>query len=70
MNGQETVKVAARFLVDSYEFWVGQGKTPQEARENALREVAELRHDPFSPRGKELDRYALNVFVAMAGGVL
>lgn len=57
-NEKETKSLVRQFFKDSYNFWKREGKCDNEAYSLALKEAANIKHDPFIPYGEPLDEKA------------
>lgn len=63
INKNDTTHLLEEFFSDSFRFWVNGGKDDRKAFELALNEVRELKCNPFSPQGDELDPEAKAQFI-------
>lgn len=55
LDRQKTKEIVTSFYYECYKFWEREGRSVSEAKRLALRDCQELKHDPYVPRGEELD---------------
>ena len=63
LNAERTKEIINSFYEDCVKFWIREGRETTEARRLAIRDCEELKHDPFSPCGEELDLKAKDEFL-------
>ena len=56
MNYIETLDTLSKFFADCVKFW------PNDLQ-NAIKDVERVKRDPYSPRGKKLDKTAKQDFI-------
>lgn len=50
-----TIRLLTKMYADCFGFWIGEGRSVQEALSLALTEISEMTHNPFDPHGDLLD---------------
>ena len=64
LNAKQTQVVVEKHFKACYDFWIRSGcKDEREAFENAINDIRNMKHDPFSPHGEEIDIEARDQFI-------
>ena len=65
LNKKETKRLLKEFAWSCYEFWANELNTDddKEVWTNVIRDLECTNHDPFSPKGEELDKNAKTEFM-------
>ena len=65
LNARETKKTLKAHTWSCYEFWANELNTDddKEVWSNVIRDLECTNHDPFSPKGEELDEVAKTEFI-------
>lgn len=63
ISKEETIYLVNRFFEKCFEFWANDGKSGKEAFDLALKETAEIKHNPFVPMGDLLDPNAQREYI-------
>jgi hypothetical protein len=64
LNHEETYKILGEFFNDCVRFWILKGvKDYKEAFALAIKDVKNIKHNPYSPHGELLDVEAKELFI-------
>lgn len=63
LNAHQTQLIMERHFKSCYNFWLRTVHNEREAYINAIEDVRNMKHDPFSPCGEEIDIETRDAFV-------
>lgn len=59
MDYHESYWVVTEFYISCLRFHMREGREPLEAHQWAYKDIEHIKHEPFSPHGKELNQQAV-----------
>lgn len=63
LSKEKTMEILEQFSQECYDFWIRQGKSHKDAFELALKDIKDVKHDPYVPCGELLDAEAKEEFI-------
>ena len=63
IDAKETEIILNQFFTECVAFWKRNGKTERESFENALHDIEDIKHNPYTPHGDLLDVDAREKFI-------
>lgn len=61
---KETLEVLNEFYKDCLAFWIKSGKSDEEAKALAIKDIQNIKNDPLVPKGLPLNEKAKQAFIA------
>lgn len=63
VDAKETERILDKFFKECFNFWKLQGNTSRQSFENALKDIRDIKRDPYVPTGDLLDEEAKQKFI-------
>ena len=68
LSKTKTLEILESFSKECLRFWLAQGKSNEEAHEGMIRDIKDLKHNPYVPCGEAIDLAVRNEFIKKLGG--
>ena len=63
VNAKETERILDKFFKECFNFWKRQGNTDRRSFENALKDIKNIKCDPYTPTGDLLNEEIKQKFI-------
>jgi len=63
IDAKETEKILDKFFRECWRFWRLRGNTSRQSFENALKDIRNIKHNPYVPTGDLLNEEAKQKFI-------